>query len=255
MRSSSKNIYFISDLHLGLVSERGNHSRERLICEWLRRISEDASEVFLLGDVFDFWHEYRYAVPKGSVRLLGTLAEMSDKGIQIYFFKGNHDMWMRDYLTHEIGATIVSDEFIMERGGKTFFLHHGDGLGKGEIMYKLVRKIFRNSLCQWLYKWIHPDVGIPLARYFSHTSRQQHHKKKNHQQNDPNSSLIAFSNEMAQEKGYHYFIYGHRHSPIRMMIHKDSCFVNLGDWITHNTYAVFDGKDLTLHTCILNNIA
>src|SRR6201992_1140932 len=164
-------LYFASDFHLGAPNQASSREREARLVSWLDSIKADASEVFLMGDVFDFWVEYRTVVPKGYIRFLGKLAELADRGIKIYFFKGNHDMWMFDYFEKELSATIISNELVIERGGKKFFLHHGDGLGPGDASYKILKKIFRSPLCQWLFERVHPNLGIGIANYWSKNSR------------------------------------------------------------------------------------
>src|ERR1700710_2239902 len=149
-------LYFASDIHLGAGSYESSRQREDRFVRWLDMIKTDAAEVFLMGDVFDFWFEYKTVVPKGYIRLLGKLAELSDAGIKLYLFKGNHDMWMFDYFERELGATIITDELVLERNGKKLYLHHGDGLGPGDRLYKVLKKIFRSNICQWLFERIHP---------------------------------------------------------------------------------------------------
>lgn len=242
-----KNIYFASDFHLGTSDEADNRNREKRIVEWLEHIRKDASELYLMGDIFDFWFEYRHAVPKGCVRFLGKLAELSDQGIKITFFKGNHDMWMFGYLKKELNAQIVDDELRIERNGKFFYLHHGDGLGKGDRNYKRLKKIFRSRLCQWLFARLHPNLGIGIARAWSRKSRLGSGKKEKFL-GEEKEWLIGYSREILKQEPIHYFIYGHRHLPLDIALSRDSRYINLGEWIHHNTYAVFDGQELYLKT-------
>jgi UDP-2,3-diacylglucosamine hydrolase len=167
----NKNIYFASDFHLGSPDFADSRKREDRIVRWLTAIEPDCAELFLMGDVFDFWFEYRTVVPKGFIRFQGKLAAMADAGIKIWFFKGNHDMWVNDYFCREMGMEIVSDELVIERNGKKFFLHHGDGLGPGDSKYKTLRKIFRNPLCQWLFSLVPPVIGMGIANRWSHSSK------------------------------------------------------------------------------------
>jgi len=171
-------IYFASDFHLGVGSYASSREREDALVRWLDAIKHDAAELFLMGDVFDFWFEYTTVVPKGYIRFLGKLAELTDLGIKLYLFKGNHDMWMFDYFEKELNATIISNEMVMERGGKKFFLHHGDGLGPGDAKYKVLKKFFRSRFCQWLFARIHPNLGVGIANYWSSNSRIANLKKE-----------------------------------------------------------------------------
>jgi UDP-2,3-diacylglucosamine hydrolase len=242
----TKNIYFASDFHLGSPNHRESRLREDRIVRWLNSIEQSCSELFLMGDIFDFWFEYRSVVPKGFVRLFGKLASMSDQGIKIYFFKGNHDMWVSDYFIKEMGIRIVSDEFIMEREGKRFYLHHGDGLGPGDHIYKFLRKFFRNKLCQWLFSLIPPRIGIGMANTWSDSSRAVS-KNEEVSIGDQHEWLAIYAKEQLQKEHYDYFIFGHRHLPLEVDLGSGSQYVNLGEWLTFNSYAMFDGKELTLN--------
>lgn len=246
MQANSK-IYFASDFHLGVPSETESLTREKRLVRWLDFIKQDASEVYLMGDVFDFWFEYKHVVPKGYVRFLGKVAELSDRGIRFTFFKGNHDMWMFGYLERELGARIISDELEIERNGKRFFLHHGDGLGPGDRSYKFLKKIFRSRLCQWLFARIHPNLGIGMARYWSRKSRLASGQLEVFEDEDQ-EWLVAYAKEMLKKQPIDYFIFGHRHLPLDIALPRHSRYVNLGEWIHYNTYAVFDGDTLALKT-------
>jgi UDP-2,3-diacylglucosamine hydrolase len=239
-------LYFASDFHLGTGTFANYREREARLVRWLDSIKTDASEVFLMGDVFDFWFEYKTVVPKGYIRFLGKLSELADAGVKLYFFKGNHDMWMFDYFERELGATIISDELEIERNGKTFYLHHGDGLGPGDTFYKILKKIFRSGLCQWLFARIHPNLGVGIANYWSTHSRIASEKKED---NKPGEQewLVVYCKELLKTHSYNYMLFGHRHLPLDIQLNNESRYLNLGEWIFHNTYAVFDGEALTLH--------
>jgi UDP-2,3-diacylglucosamine hydrolase len=238
-------IYFASDFHLGVPDNESSRLREQKIVRWLDMISGDATELYLLGDVFDFWFEYKHVIPKGYTRLLGKLAEMSDAGIHIYMFKGNHDMWMFGYLKEELGVTIVSDELIREWNEKKFYLHHGDGLGPGDRSYKLIKWIFRNRICQWLFGFIHPYFGMGLAHYLSSKSRIANIEKEQHF--EPNDEwLLQYCRELIKTEPFDYMIFGHRHLPLDIALNEKSRYLNLGEWVHHYTYAVFDGKNVEL---------
>ncbi len=241
----TKNIYFASDFHLGSPNHQESRKREDRIVNWLNFITPTCSELFLMGDVFDFWFEYGKVIPKGFIRLQGKLAQMSDSGIKIYFFKGNHDMWVNDYFTKEIGLEIVSDELIIERGGKKFYLHHGDGLGPGDRKYKILRKIFRNRFCRWLFSALPPRIGLFVANGWSGKSKKLGADKNGFVDNE-SEWLTIFAKEQLQREHFDYFIFGHRHLPLDILLNNNSRYVNTGEWMNYSSYAVFDGKELKL---------
>ncbi|WP_118195765.1 UDP-2,3-diacylglucosamine diphosphatase [Albibacterium indicum] len=243
--TKGKKLYFASDFHLGVPNYDSSLEREKRVIDWLEMVRQDASEIFLMGDVFDFWFEYKHVVPKGFVRFLGKLAELTDEGIKVTLFKGNHDMWMFDYLEKEIGVTIVSDELIIERSGKRFYLHHGDGLGPGDKKYKLLKKVFRSKTCQWLFSWIHPSIGIAIAKYWSKNSRLANNQKEVFI-SEEKEWLVQFSKNMLKTEHFDYFIFGHRHLPLAIQLEDGSQYLNLGEWINYNSFAVFDGITLSL---------
>jgi UDP-2,3-diacylglucosamine hydrolase len=243
-----KNIYFISDFHLGVPDVESSLQREKRVVRWLDRIKHDAAELYLLGDVFDFWFEYSYAVPKGYVRLLGKLAELSDSGVVIHYFTGNHDMWIFDYLPQEIGLTVYRAPVTRNINGKEFFIGHGDGLGPGDHGYKFIKKVFANKLCQWLFAMLHPNLGIRMALYFSRKSRIATGTTDEKFLGEDKEWLIIYCKEQLQTKHFDYFVFGHRHLPLDIRLNERSRYVNLGEWINYNTYAVFDGNQLKLET-------
>lgn len=235
-------IYFASDFHLGAHPRSMTRERESRIVGWLDSIKDDATELYLMGDVFDFWFEYATVVPKGYIRFLGKLAELADLGVKITLFKGNHDMWMFGYLKDQLGAVIVANELVIERGGKTFYLHHGDGLGPGDRKYKFLKKIFRSRLCQWLFARLHPNLGIGIAQRWSTHSRIASGGQETFQGEDK-EWLVVYARSVLEKQYYDYFIFGHRHLPLQIDLPNGSRYVNLGEWINYNTYAVFgDGK-------------
>lgn len=196
--------------------------------------------------MFDFWFEYREVVPKGYVRLLGKLAELSDNGIKIHFFVGNHDMWMKNYLQTELNIPVYFEpkEFVFNN--KKFLIGHGDGLGPGDKGYKFIKKIFRNPVCQWLFGILPPYMGIGLANYFSRKSRAKTGMVDEVFLGEENEWLIVYSKEVLQKQHYDYFIFGHRHLPIDVPLNNNSRYINLGEWIKYDSYAVFDGENLKL---------
>ena len=239
-------IYFISDFHLGVPDYPSSLEREKRIVRWLEMARKDAAEIYLLGDVFDFWFEYKRAVPRGYVRLLGKLAEIADSGIRIHYFTGNHDMWVFDYLPKEIGLTLYREPVVREYSGKKFYIGHGDGLGPGDHGYKFIKKVFANPFCQWLFARLHPNFGIWLAGYFSKKSRIATGTDDEKFLGEENEWLVVYSKEILQKQHYDYFVFGHRHLPLDLTVGPGSRYVNLGEWINHNTYAVFDGTELKL---------
>jgi len=244
--SPDKKIYFLSDFHLGAPDYDSSLKREKLIVQFLDEIKYKASEIFLVGDMFDFWYEYRRVVPKGYVRLLGKLAEISDMGIPMHFFVGNHDMWMKDYFLKELNIPVYFEPEEFERNGKKFFIGHGDGLGPGDHGYKRLKKVFRNPACQWLFGVLPPYVGMGLANYMSRRSRAQTGASEEVFLGEDKEWLIIFCNDRLNGKFFDYFIFGHRHLPIDYRLKDNSRYINLGDWIKYFTYAVFDGEDIKL---------
>ncbi len=246
MMPPGKNIYFISDFHLGAPNPEKSLEREKRIVRWLDHIKSDAAEIYLLGDVFDFWFEYKYAVPRGYVRLLGKLAELHDSGITLHYFTGNHDMWVFDYLPKEIGVKVYREPVTRMIGNRNFFIGHGDGLGPGDHGYKFIKKVFANKFCQWLFARLHPNLGIPLALYFSRKSRIATGTTDEKFLGEEKEWLVLHSREILKKQHFDYFIFGHRHLPLDIRLNENSRYVNLGEWINYNTYAVFDGHDLKL---------
>ena len=241
------NIYFLSDFHLGAPNAEVSLVREKLIVEFLEEIRHDAAAIFIVGDMFDFWYEYRKVVPKGYTRLLGKLAEITDAGTPVHFFVGNHDMWMKDYLQKELNIPIYFEPQQFEFNGRKFLIGHGDGLGPGDHGYKALKKVFRNPVCQWLFGILPPAVGMGLANYFSKKSREATGKHEEVFIGEENEWLITYCKEVLQKQYYDYLIFGHRHLPIDFTLNK-SRYINLGDWIQYFTYAVFDGQQLTLQS-------
>jgi len=243
----NKKIYFASDFHLGAPNHEESLVRERRIVKWLDEIKTDAAEIYLLGDMFDFWYEYKHTAPKGFTRFLGKLAELSDSGIPIFLFTGNHDMWMYEYLPRELGVTIHREPIHKTLNGKKFFIGHGDGLGPGDHGYKFIKKVFANKVCQWLFARLHPNFGMGMAHYWSHKSRASNGGENEEKFLGANHEWLAiYANEVLQKEHFDYFIFGHRHLPLDIQLNEKSKYINLGEWITYNSYAVFDGNLLEL---------
>ncbi len=241
-----KKIYFLSDFHLGAPDHASSLVREKLLVQFLDEIQKDAAEIFLAGDMFDFWYEYRKVVPKGHVRLLGKLAEISDKGIQLHFFVGNHDMWIRDYFQQELNMPVYFEprEFVFN--GKSFLVGHGDGLGPGDHGYKRLKKVFRNPISKWLFGVLPPVAGMSLAHYMSRRSRAQTGSSEEVFLGEEKEWLIIYCKEVLAKKKIDFFVFGHRHLAIDYRLNEQSRYINLGDWIRYFTYAIFDGEKLEL---------
>lgn len=241
-----KKVYFASDFHLGAPNATVSREREKRIVQWLNEVSKDAGHIFLVGDIFDFWFEYKEVIPKGYTRLLGKLAELRDNGIGISAFIGNHDMWMNGYFEEELDIPVYYEPQTYDIGGKLFYIGHGDGLGPGDHGYKLLKKVFRNPVCRWLFSVIHPSWGIALANYFSRKSRSATGMELEKFLGEENEWLAIYSKEVLQHTHFDYFIYGHRHLPMDLQVGPDSRYINLGDWLNYFSYAVFDGTNTEL---------
>ncbi len=241
-----KKIYFLSDFHLGAPDYVTSLERERRVVTFLEEAKKDASHIFIVGDLFDFWYEYRTVVPKGYVRILGKMAEITDCGIHMYFFVGNHDMWMKGYFEKELNIPVYFEPREFEFNHKKFLVGHGDGLGPGDHGYKFIKRIFRNKACQWLFGILPPAVGVGLANYLSRRSRAVTGQTDEKFLGEEKEWLITYCKEVLTKQHYDYFIFGHRHLPIDFNLNNNSRYINLGDWIRYNSYAVFDGTHLEL---------
>ena len=243
--SDTKKIYFASDQHLGAPTAEASFPREQKFVAWLNEVKKDAEAIFLLGDLFDFWFEYKTVVPKGFVRVLGKLAEIKDAGIPIYFFIGNHDLWMNDYFEKELNIPVYHkpQEFIINN--KKFFIGHGDGLGPGDLGYKRMKKVFTFPLFKWMFKWLHPDLGVKLGQYMSVKNKMISGDDDAKYLGDENEWLVQYSKEKLTKQHYDFFIFGHRHLPLEIVLNEKSKYINLGDWIQYFTYGEFN-KDTFL---------
>ncbi len=248
--SPNKKIYFASDQHLGAPTAAESLPREQKFVRWLDIVKKDAEAIFLLGDLFDFWFEYKKVVPKGFIRVLGKLAEIRDSGIPIYFFVGNHDLWMNDYFETELNIPVYHNPKEFTFNNKTFLIGHGDGLGPGDNGYKRMKKVFTNSFSKWLYRWLHPDIGVQMAQYFSVKNKLISGQEDVVFLGEENEWLVQYAKRKLETKHYDYFLFGHRHLPMEISIGENSKYINTGDWITHFTYAVFDSQELTLKTFV-----
>ena len=237
--SENKKIYFASDQHLGAPTPKASLPREKKFVAWLDTIKEDAGTIFLLGDLFDFWFEYKTVVPKGFVRVLGKLAELKDAGIDIYFFVGNHDLWMRDYFQKELNIPVFHKPQEFEINGKIFLIGHGDGLGPSDHGYKRMKKVFTFPFFKWLFRWLHPDIGVRLGHYFSVKNKLISGDEDARFLGEENEWLAQYCRRKLTEKHYDFFIFGHRHLPLEIELNNNSTYINLGDWIQYFTYGEF----------------
>ncbi|MBL19223.1 MAG: UDP-2,3-diacylglucosamine hydrolase [Flavobacteriaceae bacterium] len=243
-----KKVYFASDNHLGAPTADKSRIREKRFIAWLNSIKKDAAAIYLMGDLFDVWIEYRRVVPKGFVRILGKLAELTDSGIPIYFFVGNHDMWMKGYFEEELNIPVYYEPLEITLNDKKLLIGHGDGLGPGDKGYKLVKKVFTNKLFQFFFLRIHPDIGLRLAQYLSLKNRSISAGEDKKYEGPDSEWLVHYCRKKLETKDLDYFVFGHRHLPLDIELPKNARYINLGDWIEYNTYAVYDGDKLTLIT-------
>ena len=240
--------YFASDFHLGALGRISSAERERQLVRWLDMCSQDAESIYLVGDLFEFWFEYKKAIPKGFSRLFGKIAELRDAGLPIYVFTGNHDLWMFGYFEDEFGIPVYYKPIQREIQGKKFFIGHGDGLGPEDYGYKRLKKVFTNKQCQWLFRQVHPDLGIGLANFFSKQSREATPEEERSWLGEDREWLLQYCHRKI-ELGVDadYFIFGHRHLPIDWQLKNGtSRYINLGEWLHACSYAVFDGTDIEL---------
>ncbi len=243
-----KKIYFASDNHLGAPDRETSIPREKKFVAWLDQIKQDAAVLFLLGDLFDFWFEYRTVVPKGFTRTLGKLAEITDAGIPVYYFVGNHDLWMDGYFEEELQIPVYHSPRQFKLNDVSFFIGHGDGLGPGDKGYKRMKKLFTNKVAKWFFRWLHPDWGVKLAQYFSVKNRLISGEEDIKFLGEEKEWLVQYSKRKLEQNHYDYFIFGHRHLPMEIDLNGSSTYINLGDWITYYTYAEFDGANLSLRS-------
>ncbi|MDD3877096.1 MAG: UDP-2,3-diacylglucosamine diphosphatase [Bacteroidales bacterium] len=236
----------MSDSHLGIPNYHKSLEREKILVKWLDDIKSSAQEIYLLGDIFDFWFEYKHVVPRGYVRLFGKLAELSDSGISINYFIGNHDMWIKNYFEEQLALIIYKEPILCKYNEKIFFIGHGDGLGNGDLGYKFIKKIFSNKILQWLFSWIHPSIAFRIALFFSRRSRLARGDSDMEFKGCDNERLFRFAKEIAEKVTVNYFVFGHRHLPLEMPVKNQIIYYNIGDWFNHFTYLVFDGENMEL---------
>ncbi|MBQ5776977.1 MAG: UDP-2,3-diacylglucosamine diphosphatase [Bacteroidaceae bacterium] len=242
--SQRNTTYFISDLHLG-ASYLDTRQSEQKVIDWLNSIKSSAKRLIFLGDILDYWYEYRHVVPRGYIRFFGKLAELSDSGIEIHWFTGNHDIWIFDYLPAELGITLHRTNEVLDIDGHSFFLSHGDEVGERKWSFRFIQWLFRNKVAQWCYSWIHPDLTMILAHKWSSSSRKKNNQKgEKHFRGEKYEPLVRFAKEYIKNNNVEYLIFGHRHILLDLMLTRNNRMVILGDWIKHFSYASFDGENL-----------
>lgn len=241
-----KNVYILSDAHLGSLAIDHSRMHERRLVRFLDDIKHKASAIYLLGDMFDFWYEYKYVVPKGYTRFLGKLSELTDMGVEVHYFTGNHDIWMYGYLEEECGVILHKKPETVDIYGKVFYLAHGDGLGDPDSRFKFIRKVFHNRFCQHLFSSLHPRWGMWFGLEWARRSRMKRaDAKEPPYMGEDKEELVLYTKEyMKTHPDIDFFIYGHRHIELDLMLSRKTRMMILGDWITQFTYAVFDGEHL-----------
>lgn len=239
-----KKIYFAADFHLGVPDHAASLQRERQIIQWLEDIRHDAHSIYLLGDIFDFWFEYKFTIPKGFVRLQGKLAELRDAGIPIIFFTGNHDMWMFDYFPTELGIPIYREPSVIHVGDHKIMIGHGDGLGPGDHTYKMLKRFFNSRICQWLFARIHPNLGMRIANTWSRRSRIANNSRKETFSRQEDEYLWVYCKTLEQSSHHDFYIFGHRHLPLNLKVTDNSTYINVGEWVQCKTYAIYDGTNV-----------
>ena len=243
----TKKIYFASDVHLGAPGIKDHRTHEKRFVAWLDSIKHKASELYLMGDIFDFWFEYKRVIPRGHTRFLGKLSELSDMGIPIHFFTGNHDIWLFDYLENECGIKVYRQPIVKTFNKKKLFLAHGDGLGNYDRQYNFLKSVFTNKFAQWIFARLHPNFGIGLAYFWSGKSREKNNKTYGDKYlGDDKEFGVLYAKDYIKKEKVDYFVFGHRHVAKKICVGSESQIVFLGDWIQHFSYGVFDGDTFEL---------
>lgn len=238
---NGKKLYFASDFHLGAPDAQTSKMREKKIIRWLDSIADDAAAIFLVGDIFDFWFEYRHVIPKGFIPFISKISQLRDRGIPILFFTGNHDLWMKDYFTQELGIPVYHHPIAIRVEGKKILAGHGDGLGPGDEFYKILKKVFTNPAAQWLFRWFHPDLGIRLAKAWSGHSRISNTAKDEGHFLGDDEWLWQYCKDVERKVHHDLYIFGHRHLPLELQVSDRSTYFNLGEWVSQFTYLEYDG--------------
>lgn len=242
-----RKVYFASDFHLGVPTAVSSLDREKRVVEWLKMVKKDAEHIFILGDIFDFWFEYKFTIPKGFTRLQGELMNIRDAGIPITFFSGNHDIWMFRYFQEEFGIPVYRNPAKISINGKKFLIGHGDGLGPGDRKYKIIKKIFESSFSQWVFRWVHPDLSFRIAYNWSRRSRLKNLAKEIDLR-EQDEWLFLYSKEIESLDHHDYYVFGHRHLPLKLKINETSQYINIGDWIYSYSYGEFEKDEIHIRS-------
>lgn len=242
----TKKIYFTSDHHFGIPNLEKSHEREKQFVRWLEMAEKDAEHIFLLGDLFDFWFEYKEVVPRGFTRVLGKIASITDKGIPVTFFVGNHDLWMWDYFEKELGVKVLYKPEIFEYDNKKFFIGHGDGLGPNDKGFKRMKKVFVNPLAKWLFARLHPNFAVGIANFFSRRSRLANGDSDQVFMGKDKEWLVLYAERKLETADIDYFLFGHRHLLMDVELSKGARYINTGDWVKDRSYAVYENGDVVL---------
>lgn len=245
---NQKKLYFASDFHLGAPDAAQSKIREKRIIRWLDSIAADAAAIILVGDIFDFWFEYGEVIPKGFIPFISKISQLRDREIPILFFTGNHDLWMKDYFTRELGIPVYRHPIELSVNGKKILVGHGDGLGPGDQSYKFLKTVFTNPLAKWLFRWLHPDLGIKLAKTWSSRSRITNLGKNENRFLNNEEWLWQYCKEMEARVHHDFYIFGHRHLPLELPVGEKSTYFNLGEWVSQNTFLEFDADGGKLKT-------
>lgn len=243
---AGKKVVFASDFHLGVPNFEASRQREDKIVRWLEIVGKDADIIFLVGDIFDFWFEYRDVVPKGFIRFQGKLAQLADAGKEIHFFTGNHDMWLFDYFKKELNVIIHREPIVLQNNAVRILVGHGDGLGDGDYVYKVLKQFFNNPFCQFLFRWLHPNLGFGLAKFWSRKSRISNHKDEHFLGED--EWLWGYCKNIEKQHHHDYYIFGHRHLPLNLAVGEKARYINLGEWFNHCQYVVWKDENLEILT-------
>lgn len=243
-----KKVFFASDFHLGAPNSEISLEREKKIIRWFDSIKEQAAAIFLVGDIFDFWFEYGKVIPKGFIPFISKISQLRDQNIPIYFFTGNHDLWMKDYFTKELNIPVFHDPIELRVGGKRILVGHGDGLGPGDNSYKFLKKVFVHPLSKWLFKWLHPDIGIKIAHAWSGHSRISNIEKDENRFLGEDEWLWTYCKEVEEKQHYDLYIFGHRHLPLELKVGTNSTYINLGEWVSQYTFLELDQDQQVLKT-------
>lgn len=244
---TGKKLYFASDCHLGEPDYSTSRDREKKVVTWLDNFVDQSAGFFLLGDIFDFWFEYHHVIPKGYVRLLGKLAEITDRGIPVFFFTGNHDMWLSDYFAKEMNISVYREPQSFKVNNSFLQVGHGDGLGPGQTPYKILKSMFANPVCQWIFKWIHPNVGFAIANRWSRQSRN-HNGVVQPFVSPGDEKIFQHCLKTEEETHHDYYVFGHRHLALELPLNTGSVYYNVGEWIQGFTFGVYDGDQFSLET-------